>query len=382
MHSADMRRAAEARWNERLSGRGLFSSDSLSGSSPPSVFVGSYGYPRVGVGPMVPPVHGDTALLDAPERWAGRTAEEVIDFRLGLVRGVRPVRVGETSGRYIESLQEMAMSERPADSDIRFDGPAVPSGAPDGQSAPFGPVGRIRNARFSSSPAQRRIEKAYYDTDLRADEAVMELYDGGIEVSRIQRCFSVGMLGRRRRLVPTRWSITATDDIISRALVRSVLDAPLIDSHRVFFFEQMSNLFSVVLFPHRWVYEMTEAWYSGGALGFGSDREDARGIGHPPAIAGAYFAARLAVAEYLARHGVQAGVLVLREIRPEYSIPVGVWQVREAVRAAMGREPEITDGFGRSLDAACRPMNVSRREWLSHGRILDMIRQRSMSDFF
>ena len=46
--------------------------DSINGSSPPSVFVGSYGYPKVGVGPMLPPIHGNTTLLDNPEQWIGK----------------------------------------------------------------------------------------------------------------------------------------------------------------------------------------------------------------------------------------------------------------------------------------------------------------------
>ncbi len=373
----------EARWNEQLFRYGnLFSSESISGSSPPSVFVGTHGYPRLNVGPMVPPVHGDTSLLDSPERWAGRTLEEIVNYRLKLVRGVQRVKVGQTGGRYICRLQEIAMSDRPADSEMQFEKAVAPASLVDGYSAPFGPVGSIKSMSLASVPAQRRIEKTYYDTDLGAGEAVVGLYNSGIDVSRIQRCLSIGMLGRKRRLVPTRWSITATDDIISRSLVEGILDAPVIDSHRVFFFEQMGNLFSVVLFPHRWLYEMIEAWYSGGALGFGSDHEDARGMGHRPAIAGAYYAARLAVAEYLARNNIQSGVLVLREIRPEYAVPVGVWQVREGVRAAMGMPPAITDGFERSLDAACAPLGVSKQEWLSHGSILRLVRQRTLSDFF
>ena len=61
----DIRKSIEANWNEYLSKYGnLFASDSISGSSPPSVFVGSYGYPKVWVGPMVPPIHGDTTVLD------------------------------------------------------------------------------------------------------------------------------------------------------------------------------------------------------------------------------------------------------------------------------------------------------------------------------
>ncbi|MDX1373144.1 MAG: hypothetical protein R3321_11770, partial [Nitrososphaeraceae archaeon] len=36
----------------------------LEGASPPSVFVGHYGYPKVNLGPMAPSLHGDTRILD------------------------------------------------------------------------------------------------------------------------------------------------------------------------------------------------------------------------------------------------------------------------------------------------------------------------------
>src|SRR5438132_357701 len=42
----------------------------LFGASPPSAFVGSWGYPKVLVGPLVPPVRDeDTSILDASESW-------------------------------------------------------------------------------------------------------------------------------------------------------------------------------------------------------------------------------------------------------------------------------------------------------------------------
>ena len=381
--SQDIRKAIEAKWNEYLSKYGnLFSSDSLSGTSPPSVFVGSYNYPKVNVGPMVPPIHGDTSLLDTPEKWIGKTLEEIVNYRLNLVRGIQKVPVSDPSGRYIENLQELAMSETATDSDIQFYKATSPVGLLDGYSAPFGPIGEIKSVKFSSSVSQRQIEKVYYDRDLLASDAVLKLYNSGIEISQIQKCFSIGMMGKKRKLVPTRWSITATDDIISKSLIDETLDYPLIDGVRVFHFEHMGNLFSVILFPYRWLYEMIEAWYSKGVLGFGSDHEDARGIDHPPEIAGAYFAAKLAVGEYLVRNQIQSGALVLREIRPEYAIPIGVWQIREGVREAMKQKPVLADSFGNALDVAAKPMSISTKEWLSHGFILKLMRQKRISDFF
>ena len=382
-NSQDIRRAILAKWHENLSKYGnLFSSDSISGSSPPSVFVGSYNYPKVFVGPMVPPIHGDTSILDSPEKWEGKSLEEIVNFRLNLIRGIQKISIEQTEGHYIENLQEITMSSKPADSDLQFTKTTSTSVSLDGESAPFGPIGEIKSAKFYNTSATKSIEKIFYDKDLNAQDAVLNLYNSGIDISKIQKCFSIGMLGKKRKLVPTKWSITATDDIISKSLTTEILDYDLIDSYRVFTYEHLGNLFSVILFPHRWIYEMIEAWYSNGVLGFGYDFEDARGINHPPAIAGAYFAAKLGVSEYLIKNKVQAGVIVLREIRPEYAIPVGVWQVREGIRSAMKQPPIFGDTFDDALTLASKKMSISKPEWLSKGNIMKLVRQKTISDFF
>ena len=382
-NSQDIRRSILAKWHESISKYGhLFSSDSISGTSPPSVFVGSYNYPKVFVGPMVPPIHGDTSLLDTPEKWKGKSLEEIVNFRLNLVRGIQKMPIDQTDGRYIENLQEVTMSSKPTDSDLIFEKAASANVSVDGENAPFGPIGEIKSAKFSGTSSQKSIEKIFYDKDLKAQDAVLNLYNSGIEISKIQKCFSIGMLGQKRKLVPTRWSITATDDIISKAIVDEILDYSLIDSCAVFSYEHLGNVFSVVLFPHRWIYEMIEAWYSNGILGFGFDNEDARGIDHPPAIAGAYFAAKLGVVEYLQKKKVQAGVVILREIRPEYAVPVGVWQVREGIREAMKQDPIMADNFEHALNLASNKMSISKSEWLSHGNILTLMRQKTLSEFF
>ena len=381
--SSEIRKTIENNWQEYLSKYGnLFSSDSISGSSPPSIFVGSYGYPKVGVGPMVPPVHGDTTLLDSPELWLGKTLEDIVNFRLSLVRGIEKLSIQNTQGRFIENLHEVAMSSHSIDTDLQFHKTTLPVTTIDGESAPFGPVGDIKSAKFFGTRSDKSIERVYYDHDLKAQDAVLTLYNKGIDISKIQKCFSIGMLGKKRKLVPTKWSITATDDIISKSLVSEILEFDLIDSCRIFSHDHLGNMFSVILFPHRWLFEMQEAWHDENKVGFGFDSEDARGIDHPPAIAGAYFAAKLGVAEYLVQKKLQAAVLVLREIRPEYAVPVGVWQIREAIRAAMKKEPYIAGNFGDSVNFASKRMSISKSEWLSRGRLLNMLKQKSISEFF
>jgi len=376
------REALAREWNARLAVSAPLWRDGVEGSSPPSVFVGSHGYPRLGVGPLVPAAHGETGLLDAPERWGEMSLGEIVSMRLRLVRGVRMVRADDTGGRYVRSLQDVAMASRPADAELRFGRPASARGVPDGHSAPFGPVGEIERAAFSGAPAVRALERAHADTDLGAAEAVMSLWRDGVEVTRIQRCLSVGMLGRRRRLVPTRWGITAVDSSVSHALSREILSLPMIDSWRVHFSERLGNLYAVILFPRAWRFEMVEAWQrADGTMAFGSDSEGHRGIGHAPAIAGAYHAARLAVCEHLARIGAQAGALVLREIRPEYSVPVGVWQVREGVRDAMRSPFAAVGGMDEAIALASSRTGVSAAEWVSHGATARALRQRSISEF-
>ena len=186
--AAEIRKAIESNWNDYLSKyANLFSSNYVEGSSPPSVFVGSYGYPKVLVGPMLPPVHGNTEVMYMPESWAGKGLEDIVNYRLSLVRGVQAVRVEEPQGRYVESLQDLAMSTRSADSEMEFVSNARPSVFVDSEAAPFGPVGEVKAAKFSVSSPERSIQKLYYDRDILARDAVLELYNRGIEVSRIQK---------------------------------------------------------------------------------------------------------------------------------------------------------------------------------------------------
>lgn len=382
--AADIRKAIESNWNEYLSRyANLFSSNYIEGSSPPSVFVGSYGYPKVLVGPMVPPVHGDTLLLDSPESWIGKNLEEIINYRLSLVRGVQAVAIKSPQGKYIENLQELAMSSKSADSELEFDGGIGLPLSIDGENPPFGPMGEIKNAKFSTSYSDKNIEKLFYDKDILAQDAVVELYNRGIEISRIQKCFSVGMFGKNRKLVPTRWSITATDDIISKSLIEEISNFETIDYCQVFSYEHLGNLYSVIMFPSRWLFEMQEAWYDNeGNIGFGSDFEDMKGLTHYPETAGAHFSSRLAVAEYLLSKKIQAGVLVLREIRPEYAIPVGVWQVREGVRMALKQKPVICSNFEEGLDLACKGLSVDKKEWLARSKLQKARQQKSISEYF
>ena len=101
------------------------STDEIDGSSPPGVFVGRLGYPRVSIGPMVPPQFGDTSILDTPEEWLGKTVDQIVDYRFSLVRGNTKASVEDAQkpGRLLSSLQELAMASRPVDAELKLTKP-------------------------------------------------------------------------------------------------------------------------------------------------------------------------------------------------------------------------------------------------------------------
>ncbi|HEX7032440.1 MAG TPA: hypothetical protein VF172_05520 [Nitrososphaera sp.] len=378
---ADIKKKLEQNWIEYLKAHSAkLALDAIDGSSPPSVFVGRYGYPKVRLGPMIPPLHGETSILDKTELWTGKSIEEIVNYRLSLVRGTFTMNVKDTEGRYLENMQELAMSEHPAESEATFE--KKPLADLDlekeirlnAEAAPFGPAAPLKTFKASSLSADPRIEAAFYDNDLKASDAIVELYRRGVAVSSIHKVLSVGMLGlkKSRRLVPTRWSISATDDIISSTVIKeNVANNPTIDLFEVTQYSHLANNYSVVLIPDdTWSFEMIESWFTAsGQIATGSDYEDARGLDHYPTIAGAYFAARLAVAEHLARRRRKAAALVLREIHPEYVMPLGVWQIREGVREALRRPPQKFESFERALSFACEGMSMSRQEVARESRI-------------
>lgn len=341
---------------------------------------------------MIPPLHGDTEIMDKPELWAGKSIEQIANYRLSLVRGVTSLDVHETSGRFIESLHDLSMSGKSVEAEAAFE--RHPLADLDletevrlnAEAAPFGPAAPLKHFKLVASSADRRIASAYYDTDLRASDAIIGLYRKGLDISQIHRIFSVGMLGEKkgRSLVPTRWSITATDDTVSKNLVQENEGHQTIDRHEVTEYFHLGNRYVVVLIPDEvWSYEMIESWVThSGQVAFGSDYEDARGLDHYPSIAGAYFGARLAVAERLASRRRRAAALVLREIYPEYVMSLGVWQIREGVREAMKKVPICFDDLAGAVGYACSRLSISMVEVAGRSTLLKNLQaQRRITDF-
>ena len=224
--------------NYYLKSAPLMNSEDITGSSPPSVFIGRIGYPKVFAGPLVPPVLEDTSLFDFPEYWFGKSIDQIVAFRSLLIRGKHRVGVKEfvKAGKLIDKTRELAMAIKPVDIELKL--AKKPRGRLflDGEVQPFGPSAPMRDIQLGNTKWEQHVEKAYFDTDLKATQAVIDLYQKGVPVTKIQKPFSVGAFGVKtnRKLVPTRWSITAVDDILSKNLIRKVKNFQEISEYRIY----------------------------------------------------------------------------------------------------------------------------------------------------
>ncbi len=369
--------------------RSVANREQIDGSSPPSVFIGRIGYPKVNVYPATPPIHGDTSKLEDPKTWLGMRLEDFISSRLSLIRGSVRVRVEDARNppRILHEIQAMALSSGPVDSELVLEKPVSGRYVLDEHSPPFGPSAPLQRLRIDSLPPPPRIiEKVYSDTDLNATEAIWTLYDHGIDVHQISRLLSVGALGvgKRRRLVPTRWSITAVDKQVSDKLLGEVRDYPLISEYRVYVRSVRDNTFVTILAPHTWLYEWAEAWWPGstwnvwgGDVVLELDYEGYWGRDDYPSIGGCYYAARIAVLEVLRAMRRQAAAILWREIYPGFNLPIGVWWVRENVRAMLNGQYERFYDLRDALKYVAGFLKLPISAWVSRSYVIRVLTRQS-----
>lgn len=365
----------------------------LEGTSPPAVFVGRFGYPKVSVGPLLSPEHGSTELFDTPEEWVGRSVAEVVSFRTGLVRGTTPIRVtdAERPIPILEDLQLLGIAGESVESEAHFRRPPRGHLSLSDTAPPFGPSAPIDTFRLDVRKVDPHLDRLTSDIHANARVAVEELYGRGVRVSRIQRAFSVGTLGRRgrRRLVPTRWSITAVDDLLSKRNLEEIRYLPELSEILVHRFTALDNRWVIAFLPGAYRYESIEAWYPNtlwnpnpSRIVMIGDHESYRGRTTYASIGGCYYAARLATSEALLRAGRQAGVVVLREVHPGEILPLGVWNVREHVRAALAQPPERAASLPELSKRIGETFAIPLARWLSSSALLHEARtQRRLDDW-
>lgn len=364
-----------AKLTEQIKMKSVKIGKDLEGTTPPSVFIGSWSYPKVYAGPMMSSQMGDTSIMDAPEEWIvqNKTQDEIINYRMNLVRGKQLIKIDDLENPFIEKLQDISLASKSIDSEARFGRRPTGSMLTE-DSMPHGPSAVIEKFDIDAVKWDRQLEKTFYDTDLKSTEAIVNLHNKDVPFTAMQKAFSVGAIGtkNKRKLVPTRWSITACDSTLADEFLKEVRKFELLDTYRVFEFGALNNYYIIILTPTEWQYEWYEAFIKimkNEELIF-SDYETNGGKKEYSIVGGCYYTAKMAVLDYLMKIKKQSGLLILREAYDGY-VPLGVFNVRENIKEAMQNQYIEFETLEACLEYAGTKLKIPINKYVKQGTLMN-----------
>ncbi len=368
----------------------------FTGTSPPSCFVGRTDYPKVNLNILTPTrVDKYSWTRDNPGFWykSGLKIPDILNRRSGMVAVRAKVNIKSPNNKFLDIAQEIAQSKNQVDAEYWLERKPKYALSFDSRMAPIGSPAEVKKAKITGNPSiARPIDKAVSDTDLKATGAIQYLYKKNTDENTITKIMSLGLLGieKNRKLVPTRWTITAIDDAISKNLAEKIKGQNLISNYLVFQNTYLGNHFEILATPNEWQFEVIETKFpksvwnpEGAAPILFSDHENYYGRKtYASNVTGAYYSARLACAEYLAKTKKQASFLVIREVHPQYDTPMGVWVIRETIRGALKNKPAKFDTLGEALTHMKSKLKLPFERYKKESRLLSNIRhQRTLAHF-
>ncbi len=320
--------------------------------SSPAPFIGRYGYPNINVGVLSPQYSGDTSYFNSPKQWSKDilSTGQIANMRFGLVNSRTKWHIKDLAQRkrFIDIVQESGVVASSVELEVDLKNVPVGGYKAEKEVTLFGPRAEVKKARVTAnSRVDTRVDRVISDTDLKAVKGVMRLYKHGFEESFLNKALSVGTLGvgKNRKLVPTRWSITAVDDTVGKELIKEIKDMQC-GEYAAYFGGEWGNYYLFLFFPDVWSYELFEMYlkkpkeanpWSKQGLFYSTDYESYEGRKkYAEETAGGYYASRLPVLEEMKKQKRQGSCLALRFITDEYQIPLGVWICRESSRKSVG----------------------------------------------
>ena len=326
--------------------------------SPPSVFIGSkLKYPLVNVGILSPLNKDNNAwLYDDAKYWAENNLniEEVMSLRNGLLNSRFQAKVSDIrlNKKFVEVAKDVAISSKQVDVEIELKNRLIVGREKDKILTPHGMRAGLKNVAITGNvKVEKQVDKVIND-EIKASEAIEFLYKNEFNEYTLSKILSVGVIGlaKNKKLVPTRWSITATDDILGKKFLENIRQYPWIENYELFFGEFMGNQYIILMFPSSWSYELFElylphsSWNPSQEIKASTDIEGYGGRkSYAFDTAGGYYASRFSILEYLNLIKRQASVIAIRVETPSYWASIGVWVVRESVKKALKREMKFAD---------------------------------------
>jgi hypothetical protein len=352
----------------------------------PNIFIGRYGYPNINVGVLSTEQYNNH---DAPLLWSKEDyqIQNIIDLRTGLINSSFSTNIKSFNDRLLELSQEVSLAAKPVDVEINLNKKPQFHLNFNQDTMPHGPRVKLKKAKLTENPKiPKKVDKVVSDHHLKAADAIEDLrkrYDEHY----LTKILSVGNIGMKkdRKLVPTRWSITAVDDIVGKQLTDEIKRNKE-SNYLAYFGGYLGNYYLILFFPNCWSYELFET-VVGERSSFSTDHEfyDGRKY-YADNTAGGYYATRHAVLEKLSQTKRQASVLALRFITNEYWAPLGVWVVREATRKSMSSKPiefaskELMMKYAKAF--VKKKFNFDIDKLLTTSKLMDyMEKQKRLGDF-
>ncbi len=362
----------------------------------PNVFIGRYGYPRVNVGFL----SNETLPkdIDNPRLWSTDNYQipQIVDLRSKLINSRFKAEVKSFDDKFLELTQEVSQAKKPVDIEVHLNKKPQFNLNFDKDITPYGPSVKLQKAELTENPSiPKPVDKVVSDDDLKAVNAIDYLYDKGYDEHFLTKLISVGNLGvkQQRKLVPTRWSITAVDDTLGKKLISDVKEYNNYD-YVAHFGGYLGNYYIILFFPEIWSYELFETYVGDpskpkpGEIETATDYESYKGRKtYASNTVGGYYAARVGVLEHLKKIKKQSSVLTLRFITNEYYMALGVWVVRESTRRSLNNQSIKFSSKNLMLKYAKnlvqKKFNFNLGPFLLKSRLLKQINeQRKLSHFF
>jgi hypothetical protein len=298
--------------------------------------------------------------------------QEIMNLRSQLIYGrnqsnIRRVLAPENKSRFLSVMQEVAMTSKPISTEFKLERPVIERNRENESYAPIiSHAAKVKSVRLEENPViAGKVDYLVNDTDARSTTAMLELEKSKTPTSTIIKILSAGLLGRAtlRKLVPTRWAITAVDDSLSKNKLKKIRYHQEISEIQLFTAEYLGNHYEFLLLPDRFSFEVIEISQVSQGKDFCHDYESFFGRkNYAESVTGAYYANRLALCEHLEKVQRQCSCIVFREISEEYTQSMGVGILRQISREAFSKAPEkfstINEALGRIQSRIKLPVSV------------------------
>lgn len=352
------------------------------GSTPPEIFIGRQGYPNIYSGILAPTEQGDTEKFSSPEIWFKEklSIKEILEYRNQLLyaRFKTNVKSIKNPTKLNSAVNQVALSKSSIGAEFKLKKPAKFSPLKETHVPLIGKPAPLEKIQLTENP--KIIPKVEYissDTGLKSQEAINNLYKH-TSISNIIKILSAGLLGLKtqRKLVPTRWAITATDDTISKNHLKKIRYFKEINNYLLFNSEYLGNHYEILLLPDKYSFEVIEISLKDSGVWKDNEGFFPRKT-YAKSVTGAYYANRLALTEYLLKTQRQASAIFLRQVSEEYTSPMGVGILREISRDALSKKPEKFETLKEALNQIQTRIKIPIKTYTEKSEVIKNFRKQT-----